>query len=278
MPVPDRAHPQPMRETAMIPKIRGPAPMLILFTGLGALALAWGAFLLVDIAGFRGWSAALYEALYHRNPERSQVWVILFTEAGPVEMVQWLLLVLAAGLAFHVHGRLFAGSAPSRENLCARTFWLLMGIAFLLMLIEDAGNPRHWFRHFFWEFLGDREGKISELIFFAALGAVPLTALGVFGRPILRLPKTRGFLLGGFVFYAIAVGSSTTRYYWYEAAGHWLHVRVFGEALREVSLGSQGHGFWLMDYLVEESLELVGATLLAAAAAAFLREYKALFR
>ncbi|MBZ0332065.1 hypothetical protein KZO25_17250, partial [Halomonas sp. ANAO-440] len=29
------------------------------------------------------------------------------------------------------------------------------------------------------------------------------------------------------------------------------------------------HGFWLMDFLVEESVELIGATLMAAAAAAF---------
>ena len=63
------------------------------------------------------------------------------------------------------------------------------------------------------------------------------------------------------------------RCYWYEIAGEWLHIKVFGGALRVVEVGISKHGFWLMDYLVEESLELIGATLLAAAAAAFLRQY-----
>jgi len=257
------------------PRSSGFFPLIPLCTGFGILILAWVGVLLFDVLDVSGLGSWLYDTLHDRSPERAQVWVILFGEAGPIEMVQWLFLVAAAGLSFHIHGRLSAGGSKSREDARARMFWLIMGIAFLLMLIEDAGNPRHWFRHFFWEFLGDHQGRISEMIYFAALGALPLTALVFFSRPVLRMYKSRWLLLGGFFFYAIAVGGSVTRYYWYEAAGNFLHATVLGETLKEVALGDQGHGFWLMDYLVEESLELIGATLLAAAAAAFLRDYPA---
>ena len=256
-----------------MPKIR-PTPLLILCMGFGALALSWAAFLLVDIADVLGLGSAVYEYFSERDIERAQVWAILFTEGGPVEIMQWLLLAVASGLAMHIHGLLSAGKNPGKNDRHARLFWLLMGIAFLLMLIEDAGNPRHWAIRFFHALFGGDAGQITELIYFAALGALPLSALAFFGRPVLGLPRTRIFLLGGFFVYGLAAVSSAARYYWYEAAGEWLHARAFGETLKEVALGTQGHGFWLMDYLVEESLELIGATLLAAAAAAFLREYK----
>lgn len=253
----------------------GVFPGMLLCIGLGLLATFWACFFLVDVLDAFGFGSRLYDAMYAWNPERSQVWVILFTEGGPVEMAQWLLLVAAAGMAFHIHGRLFSRSAGSTADKRARTFWLLMGIAFLLMLIEDAGNPRHWFRYFFWTFTGDDQGRISEMVYFALLGSLPLSALMFFGRPVLQLKRTRNLLLGGFFFYAVAVGGSMTRYYWYETAGDWLHEKVLGGALKEVSLGSQGLGFWLMDYCVEESLELLGATFLAAMAASFLKDFEA---
>ena len=251
---------------------------LVVFTGLGALALAWGAFILIDLADVFGLGTAVYEHLSARDSSRFQVWAILFTEGGPIEILQWLFLAAASGFALHTHGVLSAEGNPERTTNRARLFWLLMGIAFLLMLIEDAGNPRHWAIRFSQMLFGGNAGQVTELAYFVSLGSLPLIALALFWRTILTLPRTRVFLLGGFVVYGIAAISSASRYYWYEAAGHWLHVSVFGERLREVSLGNHGHGFWLMDYLMEESFELAGATLLAAAAAAFLREYKELFR
>jgi len=245
----------------------GIPPKLILFAGFGGLALAWLGVFLVDVLDLFGAGTALYEAMQDRAPSRAWFWVIMFTEGGPVEMMQWLLLAVAAGLAFHLHGRLSGHNSLNREDLRARLFWLLMGIAFLLMLIEDAGNARHWIRQAVSGILGGKAGEISEFLYYAALAAVPLSALAVFGRSILRLPGTRVFMIGGFFFYALAAGGSAMRGYWYEIAGEWLHIKVFGGALRVVEVGIEAHGFWLMDYLVEESLELIGATLLAAAAA-----------
>ncbi len=253
----------------------GVSPKLILSTGLGVLVLAWIGVFLVDAVDLFGTGSALYDLLHRRHSSRAWLWVLLFTEGGPIEMLQWLILAMAAGLAFHIHGRLHLAGTASKDAICARAFWLIMGIAFLLMLVEDTGNARHWIRALVRAVFGGRSGEITEWAYFIALGAVPLTALVFFSRPILRMPKTRMLLLGGFFCYGLAVAGSVTRYRWYETAGHWLHVNVFRESLKIVEVGNHGHGFWLMDYLVEESIELIGATLLAATAAAFLREYHA---
>lgn len=246
-------------------------PAVILFSGFGVLALGWIGFLLIDLFDIFGLGTALYEKMQTRSPSRAWLWVLLFTEGAAIEIVQWLLLATAAGLSFHLHGSLSGRKNPSGDEVCARAFWLLMGIAFLLMLVEDAGNARHWIRQFVQFLLGGQSGAITEFIYFGTLAAIPVSALVFFGRPVVRIKQTRYMLLAGFFCYGMAAGGSATRYYWYEAAGQWLHVHIFREGLKIVEVGSHGHGFWLMDYLLEESLELAGATLLAAMAATFLR-------
>lgn len=248
----------------------------LIAAGFGFLVFAWLGFVLFDIFDLFGWGTSLHERMHDRHPARSQFWLLFFGEGGPVEMVQWLFLSAAAGMAFHIHGRLAAEKVAGTAGYdnTARIFWLLMGIAFMLMVVEDAGNPRHWLRHFFWEFAGDDLGMISERVYFIALGSIPLAALVFFGRPVLKLPWPRNFLLAGYFFYAIAAGGSAIRYHWYESAGNLFYVRILKESLPPLALGNEGIGFWLMDYLAEESLELIGAVLLTATAASFLRSAK----
>ncbi|WP_299316189.1 hypothetical protein [uncultured Halomonas sp.] len=105
-----------------------------------------------------------------------------------------------------------------------------------------------------------------ELLYFAVLACVPLSALLLFGRSVLGLPRTRLYLLGGFFCYGLAAGGSAFRYHLYEPLGHWLHHGLLNGGLRITEIGGHSHYFWLMDFMVEESLELAGATLLAAAA------------
>lgn len=66
---------------------------------------------------------------------------------------------------------------------------------------------------------------------------------------------------------------SALRYHWYDTLGHWVHHGLLGGAMRITEIGGHSHYFWLMDFLIEESLELAGATLLAAAAVHFSAEF-----
>ncbi|MCG6659763.1 hypothetical protein HOP52_18600 [Halomonas campisalis] len=240
-----------------------------MIVGFGLLGLAWLAVIGVDILNLWGAGDRLYERMGERSATRAWAWVMLFSEGGPIEMLQWLTLALAAATAFMRYGRLSPGAAPGSLERSAALFWLLMGGALMLMVLEDAGNMRHWLRDTAYHFLGGRSPRYVELLYFGALACVPLSALLLFGRSVLRLPRTRLYLLGGFACYGLAAGGSAFRYRLYEPLGHWLHHGLLNDALRVTEVGGHSHYFWLMDFLVEESLELAGATLLAAAALQF---------
>lgn len=244
-------------------------PGLIIIAGLGSLGLGWAGLLIFDIFDLFGMGTAWYETTQHTSLY-NWFWVAVFSEGGGVEIMQWLLLGAASGFAFHINGRFAAQSLAEKQSSLASYFWLLMGIAFLLMLVEDAGNPRHWLNNFAYEITGGKSGQLVELLYFMILASIPMTALVFFSRPILRIRQTRNYLLLGFVFYAVASISSFTRYRWYDSAGQWLHENIFRGALDIVEVGTRDHGFWIMDFLIEESIELAAATMMAAAAASYL--------
>jgi len=247
---------------------RSAAPRQLLI-GFGLLAAAWLAVIGVDMLNLFGAGDSLYDRMIDRNTTRSWVWVMLFSEGAPIEILQWLTLALAAGVAFTHYGRLSPVAAAGTPERRAALFWLLMGIALMLMLIEDAGNMRHWMRSTAYHFIGGKSSKYVELTYFFVLACVPLSALLLFGRSILSLPRTRLYLLGGFAFYGLAAGGSAFRYDWYDSIGQWVHHTLLGDSLKITEVGGHSHYFWLMDFLVEESLEFAGATLLAAAALHF---------
>ena len=201
------------------------------------------------------------------------LWLVLFSEGGPIEMLQWLTLTLAAGVSFSLYGNFCHLNEDYFNKKYISRFWLIMGIALMLMILEDAGNMRHWIRFFFHYIFGGNAAKFAELIYFGLLALLPLAAVFLYGRYILFAKITTLYLFGGFAFYGFAVIGSALRYYWYQAAGQWLHYDVFDGSMVIVEWGSQPHYFWLMDFWIEESIEFMGATLLAAAALHFSAEF-----
>src|SRR5690348_1667371 len=91
---------------------------------------------------------------------------MLFSECAPTEILHWLTLALAAGVAFTHYGRLSAVAAAVTPQRRGALFWLLMGIALMMMMIEDAGNMRHWRRSTAYHFIGGKSSKYVELTFF----------------------------------------------------------------------------------------------------------------
>lgn len=153
----------------------------MLFVGFGVLGLAWLAVIAVDVLNLLGAGDQLYFHMIERNVTRSWVWVMLFSEGAPIEIFQWLTLALAAAVAFVLYGRLSLGAVIGSRERSAALFWLLMGAALMLMILEDAGNVRHWFRSSAYHFLGGREARYVELLYFVALACVPLSALLLLG-------------------------------------------------------------------------------------------------
>lgn len=246
---------------------RYPAHLFIATSGVGVLLLFWMLVVLVDLMNVAGLGDVWYEHMAPDYRDRAWMWRFLFCEGSPAEIMQWFLLACAAGFAFVSTGqRREVGAGVNDQEM---RFWLLMGIAFLLLLVEDAGNLRARVADHAGYLMGPATRGGAELAVFFVLAALPVSALVMHLRVALTNHVGRWYLLAGFALYGIGGGASASRYLWYDQAGTWLYTSVFRGQLGGEAWGQHSHGFWIMDYLVEESIELLAATCMAAAACAF---------
>ena len=240
---------------------------------LAYLAMAWVLFFAVDVFNLFGSRDLLSRVL----PDNPSTWYQLFRDGRVTEWLQWGALGIA-GLIAAIHaGRLYERQDPAAQRLAR--FWVLIALALTLMLIEDAGNVRHMLRWYAYR-LTDMvmAERAVEFAYFSVLAGIPLYALLRYWRDHRQHGPTHRYLLAAFAFYGIAGLSSATRHW-----GEW-HDRVGEAALatirrvdenfviyRHVSYDGQvREGYWLMDMIVEESVELLGATMFLCAAMAFL--------
>ncbi len=245
-------------------------PHIPVLVALAYLVISWALFLLVDANDFLG----LREWLAQRI-SIPLIWFYLFEEGGATEIGQWLMLSLVALSASLLAGRLLA----DRRHPPAM-FWLLMGITALLMLIEDAGNPRHYLASMavmiLPQFSAQKLKMAVELAYYVGLSAVPVYAVLRYWRYPLRARLTALYLLTGCALYGLAGFASASRHIneWYAALGGFLHrVLAGGNLLLPPSWDQYMLNFYLVDWLLEESVELLGASLLAAACLTYWREY-----
>lgn len=233
------------------------------------LTVAWSLFLLVDANNFLG----LREWLDRQIPV-PLTWYYLFEEGGVTEIAQWLMLSLAA-----VSSSFLAGRLMTHGKRGPALFWLLMGITAALMLIEDAGNPRHYLASMAVMILPDyspqRVRTAVELLYYVGLSALPVYAVLRYWRYPLRSRLTTLYLLSGAALYGLAGFASASRHIneWYASFGGFLHrVLAGGQLIIPPSWDHYMLNFFLVDWLLEESVELLGASLLAAAVFAYLRD------
>ena len=251
----------------------------VVFGGLMALlATAWAGVLMLDVWDLHGWGRWFtFEASPHmfdgRNTAFFYAW---FDDRSPIEWMQWLSMGSMVVLAGWLSGRLQGTSFDS-----LRTFWLLMAAGGVLLLIEDAGSPRHRMIELLavFPFLRPFEVLVVPifelLIYFPALAAIPVYAFCTYYASFRPYRSIRVYLWVGFTFYAAAaVCSATSGLGWYHAIGY----VVVELAAADHLLGGDIYrypelGFWMMDTLFEESIELIGAAGLCAAAVAQYRLY-----
>lgn len=201
-------------------------------------------------------------------------------DGGIAEVFQWFFLGTSALVA------MFSATKMHSKKRGLFMFWFLMSIAFVLMLIEDAGNIRHLTMSYVqWIFDEPDQGvmgTLAEFLVFSAIGGIPLYAIVRYWNDIKSFTKTKLYLLLGFVFYGLAVSFSFLG----TAFEGILPVNLYtfiGKVFYDfaISLGDQNVEkiwaessfnieFFLMDSLFEENLELLGSGLLLAACISFL--------
>jgi len=196
-------------------------------------------------------------------------WMSLFANGRPIEWVQWYTLGATAYLSAYVGGRLVSIDADRTRGLAK--FWLIMAVAFVLMLVEDAGELRHTILRIVEQQIGSRAGhgvlsKGIEFGYFAAISMVPIYAFLKYGKYVLPFATPFRYILFGFTLYGTAAMSNATRYWW---GGWYAHV---GSAI-EANTGlvfpeaepPERFPQWFVDALLEESIELLGAMFFLAA-------------
>lgn len=239
------------------------APSIPPLVAVAYLFAAYLAVLLVDVAavgGTRGWIREV-------GGGRPSLWIMLFEDGSPTELLQWAALGAVAVLV-----GVEAGRARAALDAAAARFWALAGVGAVMMLMEDAGNVRHRLVHYIDAFVGlSRSGPwhlAVEAVWYAVIVSVLATALIVGGRRVLAADRAvLGYAVAGAACYALAATGSVTRDigWWYADAGRVIEESLLRTRLLVPDGWSRGQvHFFLADYVVEESLELLGASLLLA--------------
>lgn len=228
---------------------------------------------ILDVAGIRTY-------LFNREFYMPFFWWHWFRNNGPFELMQFLFLGL---------GVIYTAKNTDFGSPVNRKFWYLFSIGLMLMLIEDAGSPRHLLRNYVEDIAGEAGygmlGTLTELVYFGLLASVPLFAYFKYGRIGLKqYPLTKKYLLGGVVFYGAASGASfvgsafsglfdTDIYTLIGSRVVDLIVLLGGPDVEAQYLG-QFHdhiSFYIMDSPFEESLEIIGGALFLLAAVSYVR-------
>ena len=247
---------------AGLPALVRPRP--VLSVTLLYLLACYLAFLAVDVFDVLGSRELLGRA------DGKPLWFHLFGEAMPTEWLQWVWLG-----ATTIVGALAASRAFSAGHRQVARFLLLLSVAGALMLIEDAGNVSHQQAQLLQQLAGEssliRVG--GRLPVFVVIAAVPTYALIRYWPTLRTYPSGHRLFLAGYGIYGLAAFSSVPAnllFGFYGRAGDWALNTLFGGRLVPIEdyWGVEGDATNLvfMDFVYEESLELIAASLLLATA------------
>ena len=225
------------------------ARAVLVFAGL-ILVGSWIIVILVD--GFNIMS--LGDRIIEQSNRDASAFVVLFSEGRPVEWAQWFCLMTSCVIAAYV---------GASENLVGNTnrysFFILMSFLFAIMVMEDAGNISLRMRSLYESFgLDPNIGRYVRMGWYGLIGLIPTMAIVLYGRRFMEINSMWSIFVIGFIFYFVAASASAGVWGSYVSAGDTLNNMLFqGRVVYESPIAGAGH--WIMDYLVEETLELIGA-------------------
>ena len=175
-------------------------------------------------------------------------WWHAFRNRGPVEWMQWFfisLTVLSSAALF--------GIFKERGDRKAQLFWGLVSLTFILMLIEDAGDPRHVLAHYGFSLFSIKKSHIEGLFYIMVIGPIMYGYLRFWKVPF-SYPQVRPYLLVGPFLYALAGATSVFR----NQGDFYVNL---GDKLSAAYFSNKIPGFFLMDFVFEEMLELTAASI-----------------
>lgn len=239
----------------------------VLAAGLSMLLASYTAVLLVDIL-------RLFRPEFLDGLLVPFLWDYLFREASLIEFFQWLFLA-----GFSLTAAYTAGVREGEE----KKFWGLLAVSGSLMLIEDAGNIRHFIIRdllsLSWNML-----NVLETAIFGVIALPLITALLLYRERPFQQETVRKLLVLGVIFYGFAAflsgpadltGLNDSLGDSIKSVTDWMSGGQLSEVYSEVDedikdrrpTGYMDVSARFVDFLVEESLELLGATFLFASAA-----------
>ena len=272
-------HKKPKLKTSRVEKI----PFYIFMSSIGFLLVSFVLIYLVDLRNVFGARDVLYSLeegpfRLHQGPF---MFYYIFGEGNLAEIFQWLFLAGSALISMFISGIMH------KRNITVFFFWTIMAIAFVLMLIEDAGNPRHTIRDYV-IIINDNLSilKAIEGVYFLILASIPIYALLNYRKPIMEDIRTARYLIFGFAGYGIAAFFSfagdgfaildKNLYAWIGGGLRSFMLFISDNqtavqwSLYEEKSGIPFFSFFLMEWMVEESIELMSAAAFCASAVAFL--------
>lgn len=214
------------------------------------LVICWIAVIIVDILNIGG----LGDAMVASSPVDSALYGLLFTEGNIIEWMQWTCIGVAAITAAQVsalYGTRVGGGSKA-------AFSILMAILFVIMIMEDAGNLRHHMKPYLNNAIHASPIVPWDVFIYAVYASIPLYAVWQHGEKVrLEEPLAKLFWLAVLFYGLVSVMSATGNIGgWYNAAGDLLKPLFDGRV-------DHSSGAMIMDQIVEESIELIGAILFA---------------
>lgn len=199
------------------------------------------------------------------------LWLSLFNE-GVVEVVQWVITALAVLGAAYLGGCGRGGGA---------SFFFVLSIGLGLILIEETGNVRLKVAETLGgggEILGMHSHVLGSVPVYALLAFFPVYALLRYGKHVWEVRGARPYLIATYCLYGgsqLAALSSHLFGVWYARIGEAVNTFVFAGALPPVpGIGAGASNYYIMDSLVEESLELLAAATMLALVLAYAKELR----
>lgn len=243
-----------------------PSTRTVLVVFVGYLLLTVSLVLVVDIYDVAGLRATL------GRDRGVMAWMVLFDEGSPMEWMQATALYGALACSAVVVGLSLRDGHRGWSGFAG-----VWSLALAVMLLEDTGNVGQRLANWAMEFTG-RDAAIIPLVrlpVFLIAGALPLYAVWRYRRTLATAPRAvLGCLAAGYGAYGLVAATGEVLPL-YPRFGRFLFETVFAGRARLISdleqpqyadtTATETHSLFL-DYVYEESLELLGATFLLCAA------------
>lgn len=220
-------------------------------------------------------TSSYIEYIFINNLSVPLFWYHIFSEGGFIEIIQWIFISLSIIVSSYLAG-------ISRQTVEKKAL-IILSTGLALMLLEEIGNLRHTFRDIITTILGfvsyvegarSPVGVASELIIYSLLGILMLIPLYLLIHNNGIYDSANRYLLLGYFFYGTASLMSASRNIgmWYSTVGNFLlentglaNIVTFQISESYFNNLNRTLGFYFMDFLVEESLELIAISFILTA-------------